>query len=130
LIRIKETSEKIRMVEKNGTITLTPIFDKYAIIEKSFGMFSDGKLSSEQFIKKRSGKGTGKISVFVLDACALIAYFAKEKGSETELEEAVFKKAGYLKSKYKISLADSIALAENITRNGQLITSDHHEKEF
>ena len=124
------------------------------------------------------------MSVFVLDACALIAYFAKENGSENvktilkeaidnrdtkifmnkvnllevyydvirnyneqeadkmleivrempieivkQLEDAVFKKAGYLKSKYKISLADSIALAENITRGGQLITSDHHEFE-
>jgi predicted nucleic acid-binding protein len=124
------------------------------------------------------------MSIFVLDACALIAYFAKENGAENvkailkeaidntntkifmnkvnllevyydviknynkneadkmletvkempieiikELEDAVFKKAGHLKSKYKISLADSIALAENITRNGQLITSDHHEFE-
>ncbi|MDR2425297.1 MAG: PIN domain-containing protein [Prevotellaceae bacterium] len=125
------------------------------------------------------------MSVFVLDACALIAYFAKENGAENvrnifkeaidntntkifmnkinllevyydviknynkqeadkmletvngmpvkiikELEDAVFKKAGYLKSKYKISLADSIARAENIIRNGQLITSDHHEFEI
>ena len=124
------------------------------------------------------------MSIFVLDACALIAYFSKENGSENvksilkeaiddtntkifmnkvnllevyydviknynereadkmletvkempigiikELEDAVLKKAGYLKSKYKISLADSIALAENIIRNGQLITSDHHEFE-
>jgi predicted nucleic acid-binding protein len=125
------------------------------------------------------------MSVFVLDACALIAYFAKENGAENiksilkeaidttntkifmnkvnllevyydvikkyseheadkmletvkempveiikELEDAVFKKAGYLKAKYKISLADSLALAENIIRNGQLITSDHHEFEI
>ena len=46
-------SEKIRLVEENGTITLSPVFDKYAILEKSFGMFSDGKLSSEQFIKAK-----------------------------------------------------------------------------
>ena len=46
-------SEKIRLVEENGTITLSPIFDKYAILEKSFGMFSDGKLSSERFIKAK-----------------------------------------------------------------------------
>jgi predicted nucleic acid-binding protein len=124
------------------------------------------------------------MNIFVLDACALIAYFAKENGAENvksilkeaidnrktkilmnkvnllevyydvlknynereadkmletvrempvkivnELEDAVFKKAGYLKAKYKISLADSIALAESIMRNGQLITSDHHEFE-
>jgi hypothetical protein len=46
-------SEKVRLVEENGTITLSPIFNKYAILEKSFGMFSDGKLSSERFIKEK-----------------------------------------------------------------------------
>jgi PIN domain nuclease of toxin-antitoxin system len=40
------------------------------------------------------------MNIFVLDACALIAYLAKENG------------------------------AENIIRNGQLITSDHHEFEI
>jgi hypothetical protein len=45
-------SEKIRLTEeKNGTIVLSPVSEKYAILEKSFGMFSDGKLSSENFIK-------------------------------------------------------------------------------
>lgn len=124
------------------------------------------------------------MSVFVLDACALIAYFAKEDGSEIirdifkqaiddkhthifmnkvnllevyydviksysvreadkmlkivevmpikivrELDDLVMKKAGLLKSKYRISLADSIALAENMVRNGELVSSDHHEFE-
>jgi predicted nucleic acid-binding protein len=124
------------------------------------------------------------VSVFVLDACALIAYFTKEDGAENikeifeqaidnkniivlmnkvnllevyydvvktyneqeankmleivmempveiihELSDKVLKKAGLLKSKYKISLADSIALAESITRSATLITSDHHEFE-
>ena len=125
------------------------------------------------------------MNVFILDACALIAYFAKEKGAENikeilkktiddsktsvymnkinllevyydviksydeqiankmlkivaempikiihKIDDAVFKKAGYLKSKYRISLADSIAIAESITKNGILITSDHHEFEI
>jgi hypothetical protein len=35
--------------------------------------------------------------------------------------------AGRLKSSYKISLADSIALAEASISNGMLITADHHE---
>ena len=47
-----------------------------------------------------------------------------------ELSDIAFKKAGYLKSKYKISLADSIAIAESIVRNGTIITSDHHEFEI
>ena len=46
-----------------------------------------------------------------------------------ELSDGVFKKAGYLKGRYKISLADAIALAESIIRNGSLVTSDHHEFE-
>jgi PIN domain nuclease of toxin-antitoxin system len=124
------------------------------------------------------------MNIFVLDACALIAYFAKEDGAENvkeifeqaidnkntavfmnkvnllevyydviktyneyeankmfeivmempveivhKVSDKVFKKAGLLKSKYKISLADSIALAESMTRNATLITSDHHEFE-
>jgi hypothetical protein len=43
-------SEKIRVFEENGNIILSPIVEKYSIIEQAFGMFSDGKLSSEDFI--------------------------------------------------------------------------------
>jgi len=43
------------------------------------------------------------------------------------LEDDVFKEAGRLKTKYKISLADSIALAEAKVKEAQLVTSDHHE---
>jgi PIN domain nuclease of toxin-antitoxin system len=122
------------------------------------------------------------MNIFILDACALIAYFGKEEGAETvknilrnaiddentkvfinkinllevyydvikayddqeadkmleivtkmpieiivELRDDVFKKAGFLKSKYKISIADSIAIAEAIINKGSLITADHHE---
>ena len=124
------------------------------------------------------------MNIFILDACALIACFSKEDGSEAvknilrnaiddgstkvfinkinllevyydvikaydekeadkmletvkkmpleiiaELNDAVFKKAGQLKAKYKISIADSIAIAETIINNGSLITADHHEIE-
>jgi predicted nucleic acid-binding protein len=124
------------------------------------------------------------MKTYVLDACALIAYFAKEKGTEnvknilrdaiddenvtifmnstnllevyykiikvydikkanemleivkklpikiiSELRDNVFRKAGYLKSSYKMSLADAIAVAETIMNNGSLVTADHHEIE-
>jgi predicted nucleic acid-binding protein len=45
------------------------------------------------------------------------------------LTDKIFKEAGRLKSKYKISLADSMAIAETIINNGSLITADHHEIE-
>lgn len=43
------------------------------------------------------------------------------------LSDEVFEEAGRLKATYKVSLADSIALAEAKTRKVQLLTSDHHE---
>ena len=119
-------------------------------------------------------------SVFVLDACALLAVARNEKGadivvdvyneaikgtaklflnrinllevyydfyrykgkeyadnfvktikySETqicEFDEVIFTHAGRMKATYKISLADSIALAQTIVLEGSLLTCDHHE---
>ena len=45
----------------------------------------------------------------------------------TEFEEVLFPIAGRLKASYKISLADSIALAQALDLGGELLTSDHHE---
>jgi PIN domain nuclease of toxin-antitoxin system len=43
------------------------------------------------------------------------------------LRKNVFKEAGRLKAVYRISLADSIALAEARIRRIPLVTCDHHE---
>jgi predicted nucleic acid-binding protein len=45
------------------------------------------------------------------------------------LKENVFNEAGKIKSKYKIPLGDSIAVAECIIGKGILVTSDHHDFE-
>ena len=47
--------------------------------------------------------------------------------SITEFDEVLFPIAGRLKALYKISLADSIALAQTITLGAELLTTDHHE---
>ena len=44
-----------------------------------------------------------------------------------EFDESIFAQAGRLKATYKISLADSIALAQAIVVKGSLLTCDHHE---
>ena len=44
-----------------------------------------------------------------------------------DISDAVFMEAGKLKAAYRISIADSIALAEAIVADGYLVTSDHHE---
>ncbi|MCL2184816.1 MAG: hypothetical protein FWB86_03035 [Treponema sp.] len=46
-------SEKIRIFEENGNIILSPFYTRPNINEL-FGMFNDGKLSSEDFIKQKS----------------------------------------------------------------------------
>jgi len=45
----------------------------------------------------------------------------------SDFTDDVFKEAGRLKSTYKISLADSIVLAQAIISGGELLTADHHE---
>ena len=44
-----------------------------------------------------------------------------------EFDEVIFDHAGRLKATYRISLADSIALAQAIVLKGSLLTCDHHE---
>ena len=43
------------------------------------------------------------------------------------ITDEVFVEAGRLKASYKISLADSIALAEAVVSGGEFLTADHHE---
>jgi predicted nucleic acid-binding protein len=124
------------------------------------------------------------MNTYILDACALIAYYADENGADLvqdlieksyydkhrllihkinllevfyniykskgrikamdflrttvnfpmeiieTVEEQVFIEAGRLKSSYKMSLADSIFLAEVMTNKNFIgVTADHHEFE-
>ena len=49
----------------------------------------------------------------------------------SEVNMTILKEAGRIKSEYnRISLADSIALAEALTRGGYLVTADHHEMDI
>jgi hypothetical protein len=44
--------------------------------------------------------------------------------------DVIFIRAGRLKSLYKMSLADSIGLAETMINNGYFVTADHHKLEI
>jgi len=45
----------------------------------------------------------------------------------SEITQDIFSEAGRLKASYKISLADSFALAQAIVSKGIFLTTDHHE---
>jgi len=47
--------------------------------------------------------------------------------SISEFDNEIFPIAGRLKASYKISLADSIVLAQALVTSGELLTADHHE---
>jgi predicted nucleic acid-binding protein len=49
---------------------------------------------------------------------------------DAEITDTILIKAGRLKSLYKMSLADSIGLAEAIIKGGHFVTADHHELEI
>jgi hypothetical protein len=46
---------------------------------------------------------------------------------DMEITDEIMIKAGSLKRRYKMSLADSIGLGETIICSGSFVTADHHE---
>ena len=48
-------------------------------------------------------------------------------GINAEISDRIFEEAGRLKASYKISFADSFALAQALVTGSELLTSDHHE---
>jgi len=82
------------------------IMNKVNLFEVYYGMYYDkGKEYAEKIIDgvKRS----------IVTVC--------------EFSDDVFAEAGRLKATYKISLADSVALAQALLSGGALLTADHHE---
>ncbi|MDR0608873.1 MAG: hypothetical protein LBG58_02080 [Planctomycetaceae bacterium] len=46
-------SEKIKIVEENGNVILSPVKEKN-ILDELVGMFSDGRLSTKKFIAQKA----------------------------------------------------------------------------
>jgi len=53
MIFSKISSKKVRIHEENGSIVLTPIVEKKQNFDVLFGMFSDGKISTEDYMKEK-----------------------------------------------------------------------------
>jgi hypothetical protein len=49
----KTTAKKVRFREENGSIILTPVIEKKQNFDVLFGMFSDGRLSTEEYMKEK-----------------------------------------------------------------------------
>ena len=81
--------------------------NKINVLEIYYGVYrEDGKDKAEEMLAK-----IVSLPLIIID----------------KLEDNVFKEAGRLKATYRISLADSIAIAEAKTRGIKILTADHHE---
>lgn len=97
--------EEILKKSKEGECLI--YINKLNILEVYYGVYrEDGREKADEVLAKILG-----LPLIVIDT----------------LTDEVFKVAGELKAKYKISLADSIVLAEGQTREVQILTADHHE---
>jgi predicted nucleic acid-binding protein len=89
----------------NGDIEL--YINKYNLLEVYYGMRrADGIRKAEELIFM-----VLELTIYIIEC----------------LSDDVFLEAGRLKSSYKMSLADSIALGEASVMGASLVTSDHHE---
>ena len=87
--------------------TCTIYMNKLNLLEVYYGFYrSDGQKEAEKHIDSIKAS-----SITIID----------------ELTDNVFAQAGRLKASYKISFADSIVLAEGITKGAIVVSSDHHE---
>jgi len=110
------STRKVRFLEDNGTITLTPLAEKNPRFDLLVGMFSNGKMSVDGFLmEKRKELEYINMSPIEMDA---------------EITDDVLINAGRLKSLYKISLADSVGLAKTRVSGGYFVTAAHHEMDI
>jgi hypothetical protein len=52
----KILTEKVRMQEDNGSIILTPVTERRQDFDILFGMFSDGRISTEEYFKEKQSE--------------------------------------------------------------------------
>jgi virulence-associated protein VagC len=63
MIFSKITAEKVRIHEENGSLILTPVIEKKQDFDVLFGMFSDGKISTEEYMKEKQIEMAEKINI-------------------------------------------------------------------
>jgi uncharacterized protein len=108
LLADEEGADKVENVLKDAKKGKCHLYmNKINLLEIFYGIYrEDGKERAEEVLERISNLPIKLIN---------------------RLQNKVFGEAGRLKATYKISLADSIALAEAIIKKAWLMTSDHHE---
>ena len=104
--------------DENGADSVSAIYEK---AERGDAVLLMNRINLFEvyygFYKDKGKDYAEKIMKGVMQSVVSICEFNKE----------VFIEAGKFKANYKISLADSVALAQAEVSNGALLTADHHE---
>ena len=97
--------ENLLVEAANGSCTV--LMNKYNLLEVYYNMIREGgkEIADSTLLKVNASP------IEIIDT----------------ISEEVLKEAGRLKASYRISIADSFALAEASVSGGLLLTSDHHE---
>ena len=108
--------------KENGALVVADLYEEATSGEVVLSINKVNLLEVYYGFRRESGKESADaILKSVRDSVVKIA----------DVRYAVLKEAGRIKAEYpRISLADSIALAEASTRKGYLVTADHHEMDI
>lgn len=107
------------LYDENGAEFMQNIFDSAKKNKVSIFMNAVNLFEVYYDILKTHGEDTAK------NTLSNIARFPMS--INYKIDNAIIEKAGQLKSKYRISLADSIGLAQSIVFNANFVSADHHE---
>jgi len=105
--------------KEEGWEKVAEIYKKAALVEISLCMHRLNLLEVYYGLLREYGKEQADGFVADIKQSPIIV--------NREISDEIFLEAGRLKATYKISLADSVALAQAIVSGGSLVTSDHHE---
>jgi len=108
--------------DEEGADVVTELLQKAIDGEIKIIMHKVNFLEVYYYIHKRYGE---KIALILLKSMTIAPIKI-----DTVITDDILIRAGRLKSLYKMSLADSIGLAETIVNDGYFVTADHHELEI
>ena len=108
--------------DEDGADVVTELLQKAIDGEIKIIMHKVNFLEVYYYIHKRYGE---KIALILLKSMTIAPIKI-----DTVITDDILIRAGRLKSLYKMSLADSIGLAETIVNDGYFVTADHHELEI
>jgi len=107
------------LVEESGRNSVSNLFTKAIFKENEIFMHKANLLEVYYDLLRRYERGYANTIFFYIQQLPI--NFIGDFSSE------MFSEAGRLKMSYKISFADSIALASASVHKAELVTSDHHE---